>query len=298
MTPTPLPTNPNPATLANGGVLLVLMHYARPDNMQKVLAAWRGQTRPPDKVVVVDNSPAPQPPCNPTGVELYPAPYLFLPGRGDGPYHTEAYGHYPGADDVWRFRENHGCPARWAPALMYYGYRWVLFADDDFLPGRKALAHLMGCAEALEYRFSVLGWAGRRFRLDAGPGKRYAYGDVPRAQITHCHNLVRCQFFQADRMVDAVRWRNKLLAYCALEEGWKDARGLCGTHDDLMLNLGIQHAYKWPSYVVNETADPEEKVIAVNLPDRQAVYRRSCHLTERNRMLDLCIAAGWNEVTP
>jgi hypothetical protein len=247
--------------------MVVLLNYARPQNMPALIKAWKEQSNPPRRVVVVDNSPK--------NTTSWRTPFDIQP------------------DDVWKVGQNHGCPIRWAPALFYLDVRYVLFPDDDFIPGNKALEHLLDTAALLKGEFAVLGESGRTMSLEAPPGRRYKYGDSTRSMVAPvpCHTTVRCYLTRCQDLVDALVFRTRLLNLVCKP----DDLFLLGIHDDLIANVGIQHLTRWHSYMVPISDDPEKKVIKVEIPTGQeSLHRRNPnHLRDRNRMVDLCLEAGW-----
>jgi hypothetical protein len=251
------------------GTLVVLTNYRRPVNVPLCLQAWRNQTAKPAKIVLVDNSP------------------------GEGP---ETYPSFSGADDVWRFRENLGPPCRFAPALALFGYRYVLFADDDFLPGKRAMEFLLETAAKVEDRFATIGQQGRNFRLGL-PGQRYDSGqryDWRSKPVRNDSGPVSCDItcnahlVRADLLHHLLTFRLDLLAHA------EDAKHLVAVHDDFLLCLGIQMGTAWPSLVVPVEKDPEQRLLKESLSEQGvAVWKRPEHFAERSRMVDLALAVGW-----
>lgn len=266
----------------NRDVMVVLLNYARPHHMPAVIQAWRQQTVPLGHLVVVDNSP---PNKHLAYSEPYPQPDLR------------------GADDVWRMTTNHGCPSRFAPALAIPGFRYVLFADDDMLPGKRAIENLLLQAEKLHDCFATIGQSSRNFNLEAPAGKRYAYRDVRRtADLQKVHLTVRSHFVVADSLTAAVDFRNSLI-----HSYGQKALDLCRTHDDMLLCLGLQEGSRDygrspmppdPCYILPLSADPECELIKENLPgSNEGVHKRPGHLAERNAFVDMALEFGWRPVT-
>lgn len=249
-------------------ILVVLINFSRPQNMPQVIRSWREQTRKPDQIVVVDNSSG---------------------GYGD----TYPHAFLTGADDVWRIGTNLGCPCQFYPALALYEYDYVMFADDDHLPGPKALAHYEEVAES-GVQFACVGETGRNFMLDAGPGKRYSGRNVPRWDkdtLVPVHITCRSHFVKRASVVCPIVFRDLLI------QKFKDeARYLCGIHNDFLLNQGIQSATPYGSYLLRPR-DREESLFAVDM-DRGSdatagLWRRPSHFQERARMVDMCLEIGW-----
>jgi glycosyltransferase involved in cell wall biosynthesis len=251
------------------GVLLVLTNYMRPQNLPKCIRAWKGQTVQPQTVVVVDNSPAPG--LNP--VEEYPSALL------------------EGADDIWRFRQNLGPSCRFAPALLLTGYTYILFADDDLLPGPKALAYLLETARSLKNRFSTLGARGRVFELSRNSDSVHRPAIVTRERYTpsHCDLTIRAHLVLAEYLPQILSYRQALIRSYGAE-----AETLAELHDDFVLCMGIQRASRLPSYVTPEEPESKQKLIMHNV-DRalHALHNRSGFAAERSRMIEMALRVGW-----
>lgn len=176
-------------------VLVVLMNYARPQNMPRVVSAWKNQSEKPGRLIVVDNSPSNPSEYTVGGKEGYPG------------------WQFDGADDVWRFTDDLGCFGRLAPALVTPGYGYTLFADDDLLPGPKALEGLLHWAGELRGDFATLGQLGRRIDFAAPAGKRYVTRNWPRDTSGPVQVDLTCRVHlcQSHLLPDAVRFRSELL---------------------------------------------------------------------------------------
>lgn len=249
------------------GVLVVLNHYNRPQNMPQLISAWKSQSVRPSSLVVVDNTIGE---CQPA----YPNPI------------------FAGADDVWRWKINAGCAAHFAPALTLHGHKYVLFADDDVLPGRRAVEYLLETASFLQDRFATIGQEGRNFLLDQPAGKRYSGRSCPVRSTVPIKTHITCQahLVRADSMVGVLHFRQALLdAYR------EEADRLCKTHDDFLLCLGAQSVSHYPCYVNPVESEPSQCLIAsrVGASDTTAVYRRPTHFAERARMVDMSLEIGW-----
>lgn len=263
-------------------VLVVLNNFSRPQNMPGVIRAWKGQTIPVH-VVVTDNRPRQDSSkVNGSDRELYPDWTL------------------DGADDVWRMSENLGCPCHFYPALALYRLKYTIFADDDMLPGTKAVENLLGWATTLNDEFSSIGQVGRNIYYPGEVGKRYNARNVPdrssvsliRTDLTCRVKMVRTEFIPY-----VFTLRSNILADRQSPDidGGKLAARLCGVHDDMLLDLGIQTGIRYPSYVIPKNY-PENELIFRDLDDGKALWRRAGHFEDRNRMIDLCVSAGWRPV--
>lgn len=247
-------------------VLVVLINYSRPGNMPGVIAAWKRQSLAPATIVVVDNSPGDK-----GASETYPASI------------------FDGADDVWRMRTNLGCPCRFGPALALWEHDYVLFADDDLLPGSKALENAVAVAIQLEGKFSTIGQLGRLFELEKAepynPRRSPTRGSAP----VECDLTCRVHLFRSKFAHHAIELRNDLREAVAPH--------LLHIHDDILLCLGIQRASEYPSYVIPDTMDVERLLIKDDKDDRKGLWRRPNHFQERSQMVRAAESQGWRRVT-
>lgn len=253
-------------------VLVVLTNWRRPFNMPQVIKAWKEQSVPPASVVVVDNSP-----CG-MDVSYCPARELLS-----------------AAHNVWRIGpDNLGPPCRFAPAWsLGLDFDLVLFADDDLVPGRQALEFALLHAEVLGWEFSTLGQAGRWFNLKEPEGRRYSFQAAPDPYIpgkcVPCDLTCGVHLVRTDLMRDVLAFREELQHVC---QGPED-RALLKIHDDFLLCQGIQWGIKWCSYILPNPPSPEQFLIKERLREDYALWKRPGHMKERNRMVDLCVKAGW-----
>lgn len=256
------------------GVLVVITNFARPQNMPSVIRAWREQSVAPVKIVVVDNSPD-----------------------------NNVYRDYKLNDimpnDIWRWTENCGCPCRFAPALMLYGHKYVLFADDDFLPGKRAIEWLLTTAKSVNNEFATIGQVGRRLMELPSDGPRaYSYDrrNVQRSTVTATKVDLTCRanLVQWNSVVDAIEFRNQMLNDLRVSPELGDLNKLVGVHDDFLLCCGIQARQSLPSYTIPQGNDPETELIKTEIPSGpEACYRRLGHYEERDAMCKLVTEAGW-----
>lgn len=258
-------------------VLIILTNFSRPQNMPRVIQAWREQTVK-CKIVVADNSPG-------VGVD-----------HGSSSYYSQEL---EGADDVWRWTENSGCPCWIAPAVMLYGHRYVLRADDDLLPGKRAVEHLLNTAKMLNDEFTTIGQVGRKFsrwmtEVDMGYGydrKNVPMGGLPVKVDLTC----RASFFKAESAMWIPVFRQTLLTHRNTDP--ELAKKLVGIHDDFLLCMGVQTWTGQPSYVIPQLLDQETLLVKENLKNGpESVWQRPNHYEERDQMLQLCHQVGWNRV--
>lgn len=244
-------------------VLVVLTNWKRPQNLSLCIQAWREQSLSPASIVVIDQSPLVQ--C------------------------------FPGADDVWKVGNNLGPLCRLWPALaLAPRYDYILFADDDLLPGKQGLQASVEAAKLISNKFATLGQEGRTFRNSSTEEMglpqtiwSYRFGNTPRLtdglQVVDC--TVRTHLVLAPYLHRLLRLREKLPA------------DLCDAHDDLLLCLGLQTDPGWPSYVL-PASTLERQLILENLPGvngPEACWKRPDHLVQRSRFINLAHEAGWRQ---
>lgn len=256
-------------------LLVVLNNWKRIGNMQAVIHAWKNQSVKANQIVVVDNSPwnletdIKKPLFS---LEAYPNPALT------------------GSDCVWRWTDNLGCSAHLAPALMLsHKYRHTLFADDDILPGTKAIEAVLRKAKELAGRFSTIGQIGRNFRLDQPSGSRYVYGNSPEGK---CNLTCNVHLVKNRCLKHVLSFRQ-----CLVDVFGDEGERLVEIHDDLLLCLSLQFNTSQPSYTFS-SGSLEERLVKSRLNDMgpEAVYKRPGHLAERNRFVDMALEVGWREV--
>jgi hypothetical protein len=259
--------------MADPGVLVVLTNWRRPANLAACVVAWRDQSHPPARIVVVDNNPFHRP-------EPEAANWLDL-----------------GAADVWRINENLGPPCRFLPAVAHWDTPYVVFADDDLLPGREAIETCLRLIASRGDDFAVIGQEGRRFGRGDDGEYFYRYGNTPRAaHPVRVDTTVRCHFTETSLVLAALSLRASMTD----PPPGRAAVGsrLARVHDDLLLNLGVQRLTGRPSYVL-PLGTPEQQLIRDNLPggnNGTAVWKRPEHLPERNLFVSLAAACGWHSL--
>jgi hypothetical protein len=278
----------------NNEIMVVLTNYKRPQNLPKIIDAFRQQTRKVDHLVVVDNSPKKAPVEEQVMGGTHPDAQVKWETRD----YPEAYpnGLFNSVDDVWRFTTNLGCPCHYAPALCHFEYKYCLFYDDDVLPGRMAVDYILREAAILGDKFSTIGQRGRNFKLHNNPGHRYVYGDVPQPKDSpvKCNLNISGHLVRTDLLYYILRFRTELIKAFGDE-----AKKLCGIHDDMLTCLGLQLYTYFPSYITSIGTDWETKLMKESLSQANSdgsppIHRRPEHLAERNRFVDMAIQLGWS----
>lgn len=254
--------------MSEARVLVVITSYCRPANTQKVIQAVRAQSHPPTTVVVVDNSPK-----YTNEPELYPKDTM------------------KGADDVWRFTQNLGCPCHFAPALCLFEHDYVLFLDDDLLPGEQALANLLHWANHLGGKFATLGQTGRIFQMDKPWDQRYKYGNTTRGPHSPrtCHITCRAHLVGMNLMGAIPAYRSLLIEKLGIER----MRPLVSVHDDMLMCFALQQMANVPSYVIPASGNPELELVHKNLDETGAICKRPQHIQERNEFIRAAMECGW-----
>ena len=265
-------------------VLVVLTCYSRPQNMPQVIDAWNRQTVPVN-VIVVDNRK-----WTPIDFETY---------QGD----TESIEEYPcsqlsgnGYDaplDVWRWMENSGCPCWLAPAIMLgHKYKYIVRADDDLLPGKRAVEHLLKTAYVCDDDFSTIGQVGRRFTEDKYNRSNVKQWPFCDSKMTRVDLTCRALMVKSRDVIHAFDFRQQLL-----DTGEPDAAKLVDVHDDFLICMGVQLATEHPSYITSYTDDDETQLVKTDIPNGpESCYKRPGHYEERQRMVELSRMVGWRSL--
>lgn len=254
------------------GVLVILTCYSRPENMSRVVSAWSSQTAR-SKVIIVDNRRY-------TGQEHYP-------------FHH-------GVDDVWRWTWNSGCPCWLAPAAMLsHKYKYIVRADDDLLPGTRAIEHLLKTASDLNDQFAAIGESGRIFHRESNGVIRYRYGDVQRTLNAprKVDVVCRASMVLAKYIPTILEWRNRLATNVVNSGHWGE--DLVNVHDDLLTSTAIQKSGQLPTYITPWSADAQTMLVHTELSganNELAIHKRPGHLRERQAFVDMAISNGWRSL--
>jgi len=266
------PSVPKTQNQAKPDVLVVLTNWVRPDNVVKIVSAFRSQTVPV-QLVLVDNSPH---------------------------EYEEFWREHPDTvsqlDDYWRFLNNAGPPCRFAPAWMRHDHKYVLFYDDDLLPGPRAVEYLLDMAESVKDAFATIGEIGRRFRQNASGEWQYVARNIGRGPaLTPVDCTCRAHFVCAEVMSLVLQWKWQLLSRFGDDGHLEGDRRGWWREDDFLLSLGIQAAMRWPSYLT-PAGPPETQLKYKGLPAPNAHCARQFHCTDRDRHINMAAAIGWRSL--
>lgn len=263
-------------------VLCVVTNYKRPQNVVRIIDALDKQTVRP-RIVVVDNN----------------NPLTLKDGGDDLEIAMCANDQSKLIDDYWRVRENAGPPVRWAPALFRHDCEYVLFVDDDLLPGKRMVEFLLGQADGITTGLSTIGLKGRIFRRDAvSHHLQYRRANVRRNGKPSAVDITcRVHLTRMCHVRHAVRMTSELVLYANITglgggmAGVDDARKLASTHDDILLCMGIQDRTGCPSYIAAACDDPD--CGWTELPAPHALNANPHHETDRTRLINAIERMGW-----
>lgn len=245
--------------------LIVLNFFSRPHNFAKVIHAWKNQSIE-CPIIVVDNRNDKEETVSKIGWRL---------------------------QDVWRWTVNSGCPCHFYPALDYPQYKYTLFADDDLLPGPRAVETLLKCAKSIDDKFATIGQQGRKFNLDNAPGYRYSGRSSfhrKSGEMVKTHLTVRSHLILTENLPHVLSFRNQLARM-----GESEFR-MSRIHDDFLMCIPLQMR-GLPSYLTPLTIDtryPKQyELIMEDVDDKSALWKNNQHFEDRNRLVDIALDMGW-----
>ena len=242
----------------SNNVLAIVTNYNSPDAAGQVVRALVDQ---PCDIVVVDNSP----PVH----------------RFNESLHIE---HQRVVADIWQWSVNSGPQCRFAPATMLATkYKYILFQDDDAIPGQHAVENLLEVAESLGDDFATIGQIGRRYRFRNGQWS-YRKNNVHRTDKPEPVDLTCRSHFCLSEM-----------ATVALFHWYWVARKIPDTtEDDMMLCHGAQQELIRPSYLI-PSCPPDHAMIRKTIKKR-GIHTQSArvdHLARRTAMIRASVSIGW-----
>ncbi|MEP6670853.1 MAG: glycosyltransferase [Chthoniobacter sp.] len=180
------------------------------------------------------------------------------------------------ADRHFIFSDNFGSFNRFVPCLGYMA-PYTLFHDDDLLPGRHAIEHLVNCAAEYPH-FSVMGEFGRNI---SAQGKELT-ADMRRSprKVLPVDFLVRSYFVRTANL------KHFFIAAAALGVDRIECE------DDLLLCTSLQQATKYPC-VVTRDAGKEASLACEHLPEPFALWHRPEHFPRREQFIRSQMESGW-----
>lgn len=239
---------------------VILTNWKRPQNLSKIIDAFQAQTVLPAEIILVDNHPEEEPEFAFAGSDL--------------------------VDDIYRFETNAGPCCRFAGA-SFVRTEFVLFFDDDMMPGEKAIESYQQQADELNGEFATISDVGRIYRQGKSDGKysirrrncrRKVDGPV-KVDMTCRAHLVRSEFVSV-----AVRDRIRAATSGATAEMLR--------HDDIFLSQGIQLETGWASYLAKNVGH-DGKLRHKDLPAPHSGNGLPNHDQSRNELVNWYSERGW-----
>lgn len=250
-------------------VRVVLTNWRRPKSVTRIATAYRLQTVPVE-LVVVDNS-----------------------GGGEYALEPEAAAM---CDDVIVYSQNRGPACRFVGGLLART-EFVLFHDDDMLPGPECIQHYLDSAETIG-EFGVLGWLGRQMAWRTALGVRGKmkyprYSDVNIAtrggRFRAVDFTARGMFVRRSMLWVLEPFRNRI----ANEIGVERANYLL-EHDDMHLGIAVQVEAGMPA-MLKPKALPTMSQNGQNLEEgyKESHSQRKDHKPTRAELVQVAFKAGW-----
>lgn len=226
---------------------VILTNWKRPFNLPAIADAFRSQTCPPKALFVVDSH-----------LESEPQDRMTL----------ETASRF---DEVYRVPDN-GPSSRFAGGV-FVDTKYILFFDDDLLPGKSLVESIERQAAELNDEFATIGGVGRwvrRGNIRKGNIRTSTTKPVP-VDIT-----CRAHLILSEHLSHAIHER-----IVATKSGLSISEL---RNDDLFLSLGIQKWTGHPSYLQSRKS-PTQAVRRKNLPAPFACGRNSDHKRSRNQLV-------------
>ena len=194
-------------------VLVVLTNFKRPDNNRKIVQAFKRQSHQPENTILLDFN-----------------------------------GDIDGMDcEIWRYPDPGGPACRFAPIVVAHKYDYILWHDDDLLPGDKCIEHYIDNAKKLNDKFATLGCVGRRFTYSDSRVEYVSRNLRLRRQPVWVDMTCRSHFVRADLAHHALRYMSEAKPFIDESE--------LIIHDDFWLCLGIRYATRHASHLVRKVDD-------------------------------------------
>ena len=250
----------------NERTTVILTNWKRPHNLPKIIAAFKGQTVMPAEMILVDNHPEGEP-------EFALSEELC----------SDAYGRE--FTDVYRFETNAGPCCRFAGA-SFVTTEFVLFFDDDMIPGPEAIEAYQQQADDLNGEFATLSDVGRIYRGGADKGYTIRRGNCGRREDGPAKVDMTCRAHLVRSEYVAVAIRDRIRA--AMDGGTVQML----RHDDIFLSQGIQLETGWPSYM-SQNVGHDAKLRHKDLPAPHSGSGLPKHDQSRNDLVNWYGGKGW-----
>ena len=231
-------------------VEVVLINYKRPHNIRGIIQAFRQQTVP----------------CHISLIDAAAGPEFEIGSE------IRAI-----ADTVYSWNHNFGPYNRYVP-IAVYSHEYTYFHDDDMLPGRRLIEHLIQAADSLP-QFGVLGQQGRYVSADGSYEPR---GVARTDHFLPVDIVVRGYFVRTKNLPAVIEHRHAMGLF-------PDAT----LEDDLLLCTAMSMIHGLTNYLTPRDADPESSMNKSELSAEFARYVRGNHRVDRTNFCRRAIAAGW-----
>jgi hypothetical protein len=187
--------------------------------------------------------------------------------------------------DVYRFGVNAGPPCRFVGA-SFATTEFVLFCDDDMMPGKRAVEAYEEQSDALGGKFSTLSDVGRIYRGNMEQGYTILRRNVRRNTDAPSMTDMTCRahFLYSEHVWIALRDRMR-----AAQEG---ATAAMLMNDDIFMSQGIQLETGWPSYVSRDVGH-DAKLRHKDLPAPRALNSTADHHQSRDALVNWYGGRGW-----
>lgn len=239
-------------------VTVVIINYARPWNIPRVLDHWKDQSIPVKTLLV-------HAPLNPAYELQPPVKYSF--------------------DEVVEMRNVGGYTRYLVAPLIETPY--VIFADDDFCPGYAVAEYYLEIAKVVLFnRFACLGEMGRHVPADLS----YSSRDVLRSHLPKRVDFVcRLYFYNSHHLpfLDASRRSLQArLPQSVLSNGFP-------REDDIFAQVLIQMQTGYDSFIVPAASEENKAGICIELPDNGGNRYQPEHRPVRNETIHSLVQMGW-----
>lgn len=243
---------------------VVLTNWKRVNNLQGIAAAFKQQTLPPASMILVDNHPEHE--------QEFAVP-------------EELRAEF---DDVHRFGNNAGPCCRFAGA-GFVTTEFVLFFDDDMLPGKLLLESAEQQADELRGEFATIGDVGRLYGGGGAKPLTIRRRNVSRSgtQPTPVDMTCRAHLVRAELVAVAVRDRITAAQSGASSEMLRN--------DDIFLSQGIQLETKWKSYLARSVGS-DGRFRRRNLASPHSCNGLPGHNESRDQLVNWYAQKGWTSL--